>query len=306
MQIKQKALGYVLILAISLQSCTSSKFITLNFNPTVGKKYKHTVIIETTSNQEVMGQKVESKQNMTMYATYTITKSEEDKEFTVIYDRIISQQSIIGKDYVIDTDAPDTMTADNAKLQANIFNALKGKAFTVVLGKDGSVKAVKGFEETINKVIAKVPSKGPESDAVVKMMKSMFGDTFIKSMFTQAFKIFPDKKVSVNSSWNNTMNIKTIFGLQFDNTVILKSFDDKKATLSIQSIINAVGDMELLGMKINADLKGTANGTTELERNTGMVLHSIFNQDIKGVIKMMGMEVPMSIKQKTTIVGQPL
>lgn len=306
MQIKKKFLGYSLTTFIFLQSCSSSKSIELSFNPAAGKKYKYIITTDNTTDQEAMGKKVEIKQHMEMYATYTITKTDgNEKELTVMYDRIVSKQEAMGKAFTIDTDTPDT-TSESAKLQASMLGALKGQAFTVVLSKEGSVKAVKGFDAIFDKMSNQIPGDDKTHQTVMKTMKSTLGEDFIKSMFTHAFKIFPDKKVGVNSTWNTKMELKHLFGLIVDNTFTLKSFDDKKASLGVDATITTNGDMELMGMKVNADLKGTANGKTELERNTGMVLSSTINENIKGNMKVMGMEVPMSIEQKTTIIGQPL
>lgn len=306
MKIKQKLASYLLIAIIFLQSCSSSKTIELSFKPVAGKVYNYTITTDQTSNQQLMGKSIATKQHMEMYATYTITKADgDDKELTVVYNRIVSKQSAMDKEINIDTDNPDT-TNNVAKLQAGMFNALKGQAFSVVLSKEGIVKEVKGFGAIIDKMSNQMNGDDKTRETFTKTMKAMMGEDFIKSMFTQAFKIFPDKKVSAGNTWNTKMELKSIFGLKLDNTYTLKSFDDKKANLELQANINTDGDVDLMGMKVNADLKGTATGNMELERNTGMVTNSTIHQIIKGDMKMMGMQIPMSIDQTVTIKGQPL
>ncbi len=285
-----------------LQSCSSSKSIELSFNPQAGSTYQYVTTTDQTTSQEAMGQKMESKNHMEMYATYAVANNKDnDRELTVTYDRIIMKQSAMGMEVSVDTDVTDTTTGS---VQTKMFQNMKGQPFSIVLTKDGSIKEVKGFSSIMDKMMNAV---GNESSQEVKQsMKALLGEDFIKSMFTQAFKIFPDKKVGVNDTWKTKMEIKSLLGLALENSYTLKSFDDKKAVLDVQSTITTNGDMEMMGMKIKGDLKGKSSGTIEVERNTGMVLNSNIKQTINGEMEVMNMKVPISIDQTVKIEAKPL
>ncbi len=303
--IKKIAPVFLISFITVLQSCSSSKSIELSFNPQAGSTYKYVTTTDQTTSQEAMGQKMESKNHMEMYATYAVANNKDnDRELNVTYDRIVMKQSAMGMEVSVDTDVTDTTTTTGSMQTTKMFQNMKGQPFSIVLTKDGNIKEVKGFSSIMDKMMN---ATGNESSQEVKQsMKALLGEDFIKSMFTQAFKIFPDKKVGVNDIWKTKMEIKSLLGLALENSYTLKSFDDKKAVLDVQSTITTNGDMDMMGMKIKGDLKGKSNGIIEVERNTGMVLNSNIKQTIAGEMEVMNMKVPISIDQTVKIEAKPL
>jgi hypothetical protein len=299
----QRSIAFLLLAGFIFQGCTPSKTITLAFNPKEGTKYGYVITTDLAMNQEAMGQKMKTTDHTEIYATYTITRINGDNtELTVTYDRIKMSQVAMGREFTFDTDAPDTAKNSIETSQNKIFQSLKNQPFTVVIAKDGSVKEVKGFSEIIEKEINQIPG----DEKTRQIMKNALDDDFVKTAFTEFFKIYPDKPVRVNSTWNTEMQLKTIFKLLLNNTYKLTSFDDKKANLDVQSNITTNGDMEMMGMKIDASLKGNSTGTIELERSTGMVLNSNLKLTINGKMKTEGMEIPMSIEQTAKMQGKLL
>jgi hypothetical protein len=91
--------------------------------------------------------------------------------------------------------------------------------------------------------------------------------------------------------------------MKMDVNYKVDHIDVDKVVLSFEGTITSDKEKGLdLGIvSMQMDLSGKYNGTSEIDRKTGMVLTSTVKQDMDGSMSTMGMNIPMSIEQTITV-----
>jgi uncharacterized protein YajQ (UPF0234 family) len=174
---------------------------------------------------------------------------------------------------------------------------MKGQSITMTVSEKGEVRDIKGIDELMDKMIAGMPGDSASKPMMKEGLKKVMGAEYMKGVMEQSFKIYPAGKVKTGDTWKTDMELHAGITLKLANTFALKSVENNVAKLDVKSDISS-GSMEMMGMKIDTDLKGTQNGTFNLDVPTGMAASGEMSQEISGNMKVMGMEMPMKIQTK--------
>ena len=292
-----KSLCAAAMTLLLLTGCKSG--YNLKFNPKAGTKYKVEMVTNSTTGQEMMGQKTEMNSISEMTMLYEIAKADgADKEIKITFERMKTAQKAGGQEMVMDTQNPDTSNPGSRML-----GAMMGSEFLLTINAKGEVTSVKGMDAMMNKVMAANAS----ADTAMRVqltagMKSFMSDDILKDMMEQSFKFFPDDKVGQGESWKKDMVISKPMPMNITSNFTLKNVASNIAKLDVASVITpGKGGMEMMGMTIETEMNGTQSGTMDVDVETGMALNTDIKQNIAGKMKVMGQEIPMNISSVITM-----
>jgi hypothetical protein len=287
--------------------CLLSCFITvsihaqvrLSFNPELGATYEYRMESVQNVKQKVMGQ--EMPMETVTDGTYLMEiKSKTPQEIRVqfTFQGFIFSISSPMMNIKYNSKNPTESTSEMDKMFEKMFSTLIGKPFTVIFAPNGSVKSVSGMGSIIENMLGAVAADGQMATQMGAQMSQQFSDEAMKNMFHQSFNFYPypDKAVKVGDSWNMefTMPMDNMnFGVKTKNT--LEKISANMATIKVAGDI----DMDIEGSK----LIGTQTGTMAVDITTGLPATSDIFQNMKGTIKMQGMEIQMEMitKAKTSV-----
>ncbi|MBO9595511.1 MAG: hypothetical protein J7599_21600 [Niabella sp.] len=276
--------------AASAVSLLHAQTVTLKFNPANGSRYD---VINTNTlrmKQTLMGQVMNMDFSTTANMRYELADAGAEKVVVISYGPVKTAINFAGQELHIDSESPDTANAAN-----KIFRSIRGKKVKAFIAADGTVKKMEGWEQLTGAL-----GTDQESRAIAG---ELFSEATIKSLLEQGFKMYPEKPVSAGSTWASVIRIEKPYKLTMHNQYTLKKIEGGKSLISIDGKVgtNGVTKMEQQGMDVEVNLDGTVSGTISLDNATGITDTSNLVQQLKGTMKVQGMEVPMEATVETNI-----
>jgi len=282
-------------LCLMLCLITVSAQVKLSFNPESGAKYEYRMEMVQNIKQNVGGQEIPIETEMNGACLMEIKdKTPQEIHAQFIYQEftflVSSSMMKIRYDSKISIENPSEMD----KVFEKMFSTLIGKPFTVIFAPDGSVKSVSGMDAIIENMLGAISADGQDATQIGAQMSQQFSDEAMKNMFGQSFNFYPANAVKVGDSWNieNTIPMNNMkIGIKTKNT--LKEVGTNKVTIEV------VGDLDVEEGKFT----GTQTGTIIVDTTTGLPETSDISQNMKGAIKVQGMDIQMEMisKIKTSV-----
>ena len=96
----------------------------------------------------------------------------------------------------------------NAMLK-NIFSAMIGESFTLVMAPTGEVQKVEGFAKLAEKMFKNIP-QDPATAGMLDGLKANLSDDAMRNMFTQTFAQFPNRPLKSGDTWNSQFSHQPI------------------------------------------------------------------------------------------------
>jgi len=243
----------------------AQKSIELKYNLKKGSKYQSTMDMTQEVDMEVQGQTMVMNSEMNFEFDYTVTDVRADSfDLQTVITAMKMKQSVMGMDIIYDS--KDTSTYNNPMVGTKIsdeMNKLIGAAITTTNSVNGNVGKVD--MGTLDK----------DND----MARNM------KSSFSQA--TYPDHKVKVGDSWTNDITTTGMADMTMHMKYTLTKFNRKQAFINVEATIDSPD--------ATAKLKGTMSGEMTVDRKTGWVVHSTFDQDFDMQMEQQGMSFPATI-----------
>ncbi|WP_018630890.1 DUF6263 family protein [Niabella aurantiaca] len=287
-----KQLALALLGAFILSGAgTHAQSITLKFNPANGSRYDVSTINTFSIKQTIMGQPIDMKFGSAVYMLYHITEAGPDKALTLTYDSAKMNIDFMDQKMVIDSESPDTANAAN-----RMFRSIRGKRVKAFIAADGTVKKTEGFEALARGMSA------TDSEAQ-KMADELFSEATVKSLLEQSLKMYPKDPVSPGSTWTSAIHIEKPYRLIMQNSYTLKKIENGKSLVAVTGKVGTNGrtTMELQGMEMEINLDGTVTGTITMDNASGVTEASDLIQQLKGIVKVQEIEVPMETTVETKI-----
>jgi len=280
----------IMLVAALLQGCNNGP-LTLKFNPKPGAKYKYIFSAKQTIEPEGLGTSVTINQDLTMEYTYLILPDSANyKRVKVTYDRIAikSGNSMMSMEYD---------SNDSTKQKDSVFSNMSqflNKSFTLTLNGDGEVIKSENLQAITNTTDSTLASAGAQG------FDPQVSDSSMRTMMLQTLNVYPGKPVKKGDLWKHTYNTSMGFmNMTFDNTYKLASVSDGIAHIEINSNIGA---NKSKGEQM--EIRGLQTGDLDMDVNTGMVLGSKCNQEIKGSMQAFGKEIPLNVTSETHITAK--
>ena len=243
----------------------AQKSIRLKYNVKNGDRYKSNMTMDQDITMDVQNQSMVINQAMNFDFSYIVTEVAADSfDLKTTIDAISMKQTVMGMEIVYDS--KDTATYNNPVVGTKVsdeMNKLIGVGITTTMSTDGNV--------------GKVDLGSIDSD------NEIAGN--MKSSFSQA--VYPDHKIKVGESWTNVITTKGLAEMNIHMTYTLNKVTRKQAEIGVSGTIDSPD--------ADAKLKGTITGNMTVNRKTGWVVHSTFDQDFDLQMEQNGMSFPASV-----------
>lgn len=288
--LKISVLGIILIALFN--SCSSPK-VDLKLNLENGKSFLMAYQADMKMNQKIMGMSIDVIMKVDMELLFNTIGFDKDSNYIMetTYQTMSYKMNAQGQNIEFGTDKISKDSVMN-----KFFNSFKGKSFTLIFNKRGKIIDVQGFDTIMTSFfennLAEDSSKMKE---VKELFNKNFGEESIKNNFSSFFGYFPEKEVSISEKWNNKITINSMFAFNVDNQYELIDNKDNLYNIGIQSNIktdlkNSI--MEVQGMEMKFDMKGTQSGYIKIDQKTGWIKESEIKQKIVGDARMSKSEIP--------------
>lgn len=291
-----------------LYSCQSDKKVKLEMRLKKGKTYTYTITTTQESKQtNITGKQESVKQDMVFGYKMSVKDVDTGGNETIetAYDKVkMTSHSAYGDNIYDSEDSKDT-----SSVMSRLFKALRSGSFTIVMSKEGIVKSISGYKTIIDRMVTSVaPGKDAQSQSMKEQIIGRFNDKALKESLQNGWNIYPADAVGIGDSWTKSNSLSVGFPLDMVTTYTVKEISSKKVVLDVKSDINAGKDSMATLMGIAIKIKGTQKGVIEIDRETGLPLHSNIRQEINGVISMVNQDsqkqMPVSATTTTVIEGK--
>ncbi|MBI1374053.1 MAG: hypothetical protein GC159_15135 [Phycisphaera sp.] len=273
-----------------------------------GQVAEYRMITDQDVTQSIAGAAQKIKQKTGMGMKYETLKLNDDgsADLSLTYTWAMVEMQSTMMSFKYDSDKPE----GDPPAPAAGMAALLGATFELTMLPDGGVTSVRGVDEMVDKMTARLKVPPAMKPMMVQQLKQQFNNEALKEMMTQMTGLYPAKPVSVGESWTKTTEGSAIMPIRLVNKFTLKSVEDGKAKVDTSSDIKSDDNAEAKGAGQNAkfNLKGSQTGTIELDAKTGWIINTDVTQAMSGSVTMdLGgnkMEMPMEIKSKATFIKQ--
>lgn len=277
---------FLSVVSLFLAACSATKPISLDLSPESNSEFTYVSTIETINNVKVMGMDQSTVMNQTIEMAYKINEVAADgsTDLTMTTKNISMEQSMPMMKMVFDSKNPErNEPADMVKG----FENLVGQQYEVSLDSKGKVTAVESKTDVFDGVFEDVP----QGEMLAEQMETMFGKGAIKQAFNQLTGFYPEQPVKVGDTWNIKSQTNAGMQLDLDMNYTLKSRANGIAIISFDG--NLATDpngapMEMMGMKIKYNMKGTQTGEMKVDEKTGWAIFSEGVQKMSGTASMSG------------------
>lgn len=251
-------------------------------NPQKGAKYLVENKVNTESSSEMMGQKMETKANIT--STYNIEVkdiAQNNINFKNTITTLKMNVNAMGQDASFDSEKEEDMNGEIGKNFKDYINKPKD----VVMDKAGNV-------------ILSADSTGPDSanameNPTTMMMKQMGGDPEEQGYGAKmAFLAIP-AKATPGSTWTDS---SSAHGTTKVTHYTLKEVNGSEGKITLTGTINSELKTEMQGMDVLTKTSGNFTGEETVDIKTGLVKEHSTTTDASGTVTVMGQEIPSSSK----------
>ena len=290
-------------LLLSLSFCHAQKTYSLEYKLEKGDIFTQELTNSTTSNMEIMGQKMDMVMNMLMTVQNEVLEKKENSYIIQMkFNEFTMEMEVAGVKTVFSSNS----TKNNGMLSeelGSIFKLITSLTFDTEMSKTGKVLSVSGFEDLANKMMETMGDDIDEEkmEELLTQFEGLFSNQSMFDMLAQNSSYYPENPVKKNESWTSSFSSGgNPINFQVDVKMTLKKVKGNIATVQYKGTMGTIeGTMqEVMGMKATINVTGATSGYMQIDLNNGLAIKSEFAQDAEGNIEMLGMSVPMKIKSK--------
>lgn len=265
-----------------------------------GDRYYYAVSSETKTDFEVNNQDVENLNRSQAGLSYEVLKDTAGGFLLkMTYDRLHVFLKTMGSEKEMDADGGLNSIDPVEKMMAR----LKGTSLLIVVNSGGHVVSVNGYQELSDKIMSGVAIPTEQDRKKMQAeLSQMFGDGFVKNNMEQGFSLLPDTAVYVGDSWTKKLSPVNVVQLTMQSKYTLAAVDNNVAEIDAGSdITDKDSNVDMMGYKVDVDLKGHETGTYQQDMLTGLLRKGSSSLSLKGSLQMMAKEVPLTIKVKKEV-----
>ncbi|MGM9476766.1 DUF6263 family protein [Pedobacter sp. GSP4] len=279
---------------------SAQKTYVLRQNYPTGYKYDFSITSDQIINQKIGDRAINLTQNIGTDYTFDITEGHSgEKDIKVTYKRIFIKSVAMGNTMTLSSDDQDST-------KKNPFSGLKGASFYMIVAPNGSIKSVAGIDKMLDGMAAKMTTDTSQIKQFKDALSKQFSSEMVKQTMESSFKIYPEKPVAIGDSWTVDTKMQMSMPIETITQYSLKEVKDGIATLSVKGTLLSKGNFEVMGNKMETDLKGTNSGETAIDMKTGMVLNSHLRIELYGKMKSMGQDIDFEMQGINKIVGKEI
>jgi hypothetical protein len=192
-----------------------------------------------------------------------------------------------------------------------MLNAMTKKSFTIKMNRKGKVIEVKNVDNLFNAIFDELGELSEQQKAQFKaQLAESYGESSFKGNLEMSMAIFPAVPVAKGESWNTQTGIRSKMAMNITNTFTLKEITDTYYLLTCTSKLSPdskAGFTQSNGMDMKYNLTGTMNGEIKIDKKTGWVISSSYEQNLSGATTIKPntspsneMVIPMKMANKMT------
>lgn len=288
------------LIMLSVDVSMGGEPVELKYHLRIGEVYRISQLVVSDLEQKIGGEK-----------TYMSTYLSGDIEFRVIEDQdscyeIEAQYVFLGL-IIKSDDGISSINSDETGSDASmLLGAMKNVPFKLSFFKDGRVRNVRDLDKMIANVFEEGPALTAEDSLTISnLLYESYGADAISTSIENLTAFMPNRAVKKGESWGNEFEVSSGIRLQLKNTYKLSKVYKDSVVISRTAIVNTPsgGFPKLLNkFKVVYSLTGKLNGSMTVNLKTGWIMHSEFEQKMRGNIHFercpdipQGYDVPVSI-----------
>lgn len=262
---KNTVLFICVLLTLPFSMLHAAKDIDLSYKLDKGSRFKMEIITQQTISMEMMGQQMSIIQNSTLNQEILITeKNETGYTFENTYQRIQFKQNAMGMEIFWDSDQPETEDPIVKQIAASLQKTI-GSVVTTNIDNQG------------------LPLSTNRSE-VLKEGNNITG--FESGMMV----VYAGKPVAIAESWEIELKPDPNSDFIINSTYTLDQVKGKVAHIQFEGIITG---SQIMGQK--AEIKGSIQGKTKVDIQTGWIIDATINQTIEMSMEQDGTTIPMKM-----------
>lgn len=286
---RNSALIVSFFMVLALQAQTS-----LKYNLKEGTIFKVKQEAKQLITQQLEGNKHEMTNDLTgLYDFKVVGVDDKGYDLILIFQDFALKSNSSIQGVLMDVKATELVEGD---LMSEMFHSLIGHELAMRMNSNGSVVSVEGGDELIAKMIS---AAGIEDEFTTNLMRKSLDKEFSSNGLAKSFEqmtfFYPDTKVSVGDTWENTYSGK----LSSNNTFKLEKIENN--TTSITGTAAIVMNTEESGAIMS--LSGSQESAIEANTTTGFIQKVMISSLAEGNTKMSQMgnvEIPTTIQSTIT------
>lgn len=240
-----------------------------------GQKYVVENKVSTKSSTEMQGQQMEANVDATTSYSIEVKDAVADSyNLTNTITNLKMNMTQMGQEMKFDSDKKEDLDGPIGTSLKDFINQPK----TVVVDKSGKV------------IQEKKEEKADDASSMISKQLGNFEATGFGA--DMAFEAIP-QNVKVGSTWSNKTDAG---GISKTTNYTVKAINGKLATIGLDGTLATDTKMEMQGMEITTKTTGTFTGEEIVDITTGVVQSNNLTTDAKGIVGVMGQELPTSSK----------
>jgi hypothetical protein len=215
-----------------------------------------------------------SHSSLELAVTMRLEETAEDGSqlLSVVYNRVRYRQDVAGRSFVFDSTVP----SGQLPVEALPYKGLVGNGFSFWIGKDHRIIKPVGFADFLQRAIREVP---PAQQQQVLAAFADAADEGVANFVDDSIGFLPPHpEVREEATWTRERRLAKPIPLFLSSQCTLKRLTDQYAEIDIDGSIATTKTFAPQSVQ-NGDLQvivrgGRSKGRSEIDRNTGLPLHS--------------------------------
>jgi hypothetical protein len=302
-----KKILYIIIGLTLWTSCQAQKE-TLELNLTKDEIYNQRMVLNASMFQTIDGQQIDINMSMSGDMTYKIIDIQD-----AVYDMEVRYETM-GMKMTLPFGEMEFSSDKNDEndILSTVLRKMINKPFFVKMTKFGKVIEVKNIESLFSDLLDEFPQIDDfQRQRMKDQLMQAYGEKAFKGSFEMCTAIFPDLPVSKGEKWTINTQLETGMSAAIETDYQLKEVTGSYCQIIGISRIETVDKdayMELNGMPVKYNLRGTMTSDIKIDKVTGWVLSANIYQSVSGTIyieddseELAGMEIKMTMINEVVI-----
>jgi hypothetical protein len=301
-------LGLAVALFIIVPRAQAKQLIEYTFKE--GENLSQEVISEQTITMTILGQQQIVDQTIGLAYDVVVDEVLPDNtaRLTFTYTWVKLKQDSASSHIDYEATAPvQTIDITDENFAGEVYGAMIGESFTVIVSADGRLIDIQGMNEILSRLIGKFQVSDSERTVLQENMQSQFNEDTMKEMMGNSFNIYSRQPVKVGDTWDSTQIIASMFPVIVDTTYKLVECNADTSTIQVKSTVRPNPDGKPLQSgqtEILYELEGDQEGQFVIDAS-GWDVNGVIEQHLTGTMRITSggktMEIPASLESNTTI-----
>ncbi len=295
------------LIVISIISCKGKdqpaykapEFIQFRLKPEIDKIYSYQLLNESEMEQEVNDETFDNNSKLEMDVDYTFSNDSASLlRLKMQYKKFTLSMKMMEQEKELDASTAATSFEPSDKMFAAFHNA----EVIATVDSFGTASSFSGVEAIKSKMNEYAGSDEEAKQMLNGSIRQYVSDAFFKQSIEASFKAITEKKLRVG----DTIMVSTPVGGELNITISavykLESIKNSIANISTTATID-IKDQAITIEKTNltANITGKQTGVVKINIHSGLLEESKSELNLKGVMQVVGREIPFKMKAKNTV-----